>query len=45
MKTYRVTIEINETIKADNELQAIEIVEEMGYQYNVEEIKETKNNN
>jgi len=38
-KTYRVTIEINETIKADNELQAIEIVEEMGYQYNVEEIK------
>ena len=38
MKTYRVTIEVNEIVQADNELQAIELVEEMGYQYKVGEI-------
>jgi len=44
MKKYRVTIEINELVEADNELQAIEIVEEMGHQYNVEEIIKCEHN-
>ena len=38
MKTYRVTMEVNEIVQADNELQAIELVEEMGYQYKASEI-------
>ena len=38
MKTYRVEVEINEIVQAENELQAIEMVEEMGYQFKAREI-------
>ena len=31
-------MEVNEIVQADNELQAIELVEEMGYQYKASEI-------
>ena len=38
MGTFRVTIEINEIVEADNELQAMEMIEEMGYQFQATEI-------